>query len=1151
MSLYSINNLSNMNDLKKFFVIILLCYATESIRAQESQGDPYQYNPSEKMFLPTPEQASLLKFTDIPPGNHTGVFGYSVPIYTIQGNDFSIPISIDYHGMGIKVDELSGSVGLGWALNIGGISLSEEVRGERDQGPVNRLGHFNPFEFDPFYDPSDIDDYMDARGMTAIGTPILWVPSAELQPDYFSYSLLNNKGKFILDNNDKTHTIPKDDVKIIGTQWFIDNKGLKYYFSRYQQEQGLSGYGGDGVLPRISYSYKIDSIVSPKTKEKIKFEYYPVSYKYTASHSHSMRYKIFHNFSTQGDPSGSNTFSTITEYLPKTIEYNRVKVEFKYKMNGSVFMNREDVSNGGAILEYIEVVDKLNPSQKIKNIKLTTDYFTSPSGELLPGVCGGTTGVSCSTLYKRLRLKKVEDLLSSADYGFEYIGETTNEVLPARFSYKTDYWGMYNGKTNSSGLPETVFEYNGTKYYLPGADKNPDEHFAKIGSLKKVKLPTGGSQIFEYELDEYKNTVFDDDNTVFHPVHDYEEREFQLDTSGGNILNQLLPITVPAPDYRAGFGYKLEFYYPCNPNNDLLGDQLPEADAEYYQLELYKGTTKIAQFFKDGTFPVEQLNPGFDYSLKIVKFRNPSCPVSSIYVKLSWIHDYVTYPPNRKAGTLRVKNITLNDSAGNPQIKRSYKYTNFDYPSNPNLSSGVFSGRSLESSYVSSQPSDQNGGSMSYLNVSNNGLYNLTSSFGKSVVYERVTETYESTDASQTSENHKKEYIFSLPIEATYGGSGVSPIVPTPHTDYSGGLLLEERIKNNTNQLVKVTENQYNHENPDTFFNQFSGNYYSPHHFALSPVLLAVATAQNPYSGFYSFNVKFTYIYSAWIKLLSTKVDEYENGTRVRTNLTEYSYNEGAGAQNEFKSILPVSVTTRTSMTKDDETYVEKLKTVYKYPQDLTGGTQGSLMQALKDANRISDPVKTEKFIIKSGTETKLSELHMKYGTNLLPSEVHFRNELGNIDINSTTDRKVRYSRYDINGNIEEFIMEDGTPVSIVWGYNKQFPIAKVEGVAYSVVQTYITNIVNDSNSDTTNCIGLSGCNEATLRVSLNTFRKQPAFSDALITTYTYDPLLGITSITQPNGQVEYYKYDSAGRLELIHDKDLKVLKNMRYNYKD
>ena len=105
MSLNKISCQFNMNSMKMLIVIVLTFYAITNLEGQESQGDPYQYNPSDKMFLPTPEQASLLKFTNIPAGNHTGVLGYSVPIYTIQGKEFSLPISIDYHGMGIKVNE--------------------------------------------------------------------------------------------------------------------------------------------------------------------------------------------------------------------------------------------------------------------------------------------------------------------------------------------------------------------------------------------------------------------------------------------------------------------------------------------------------------------------------------------------------------------------------------------------------------------------------------------------------------------------------------------------------------------------------------------------------------------------------------------------------------------------------------------------------------------------------------------------------------------------------------------------------------------------------------------------------------------------------------------------------------------------------------
>src|SRR5690606_26888372 len=123
-----------------------------------------------------------------------------------------------------------------------------------------------------------------------------------------------------------------------------------------------------------------------------------------------------------GEDNVTNTFSTITEYLPKSIEYNRVKVIFKYKMNGQNFLMREDVDNGGAILEYIEVIDKQNPSEKIKNFKLTTTYFTSgDSGPLPSSLWGGSTGTTYGVLFKRLILKKVEDLIANTFFEFEYV----------------------------------------------------------------------------------------------------------------------------------------------------------------------------------------------------------------------------------------------------------------------------------------------------------------------------------------------------------------------------------------------------------------------------------------------------------------------------------------------------------------------------------------------------------------------------------------------------------------------------------------------------------------------------------------------------------------------------------------------------------
>ena len=53
----------------------------------------------------------------------------------------------------------------------------------------------------------------------------------------------------------------------------------------------------------------------------------------------------------------------------------------------------------------------------------------------------------------------------------------------------------------------------------------------------------------------------------------------------------------------------------------------------------------------------------------------------------------------------------------------------------------------------------------------------------------------------------------------------------------------------------------------------------------------------------------------------------------------------------------------------------------------------------------------------------------------------------------------------------------------------------------------------------------------------------------ASMTTFTYDPLVGMTSSTDPNGVVTKYEYDSFGRLKNVRDNDSKITARNYYHY--
>ncbi|MEL6562103.1 MAG: hypothetical protein AAFQ94_28210 [Bacteroidota bacterium] len=109
-------------------------------------------------------------------------------------------------------------------------------------------------------------------------------------------------------------------------------------------------------------------------------------------------------------------------------------------------------------------------------------------------------------------------------------------------------------------------------------------------------------------------------------------------------------------------------------------------------------------------------------------------------------------------------------------------------------------------------------------------------------------------------------------------------------------------------------------------------------------------------------------------------------------------------------------------------------------------------------------------------------------------------------------------------GVIVQTKSRDGIYTSYIWGYNNTLPLVVAVGVDSNTLKTAYQN-------DPQN------------------LRSLPELKDAQITTYEYDPVVGITAQTDPNGIRNTYHYDDLGRLIQVKDQDDQILQQYEYNY--
>ncbi len=204
-------------------------------------------------------------------------------------------------------------------------------------------------------------------------------------------------------------------------------------------------------------------------------------------------------------------------------------------------------------------------------------------------------------------------------------------------------------------------------------------------------------------------------------------------------------------------------------------------------------------------------------------------------------------------------------------------------------------------------------------------------------------------------------------------------------------------------------------------------------------------------------------------------------------------------------------------------------------------------MESIASLNRkhqINSPIQTENYRNDKLTNIQRTSFETFQNNNTLPGSIASAKDSRHLE------KQVEFTAYNAKGNLEEASRTNGSKIRYVWGYHKQYIIAKIEGYQDDFTPTQISlidNAINLSNLDNDRTVDYTG-KEGALRQALDQIKQ--GFPNALVTTSTYDPLIGVTSITDARGETIYYNYDDYNRLEFIKDHNNYVITQYCYNYK-
>ncbi|MEL6561278.1 MAG: DUF6443 domain-containing protein [Bacteroidota bacterium] len=363
------------------------------------------------------------------------------------------------------------------------------------------------------------------------------------------------------------------------------------------------------------------------------------------------------------------------------------------------------------------------------------------------------------------------------------------------------------------------------------------------------------------------------------------------------------------------------------------------------------------------------------------------------------------------------------------------------------------------------------------------------------------------------------------------------PFLPVADVDYKRGVLLQQEIFNEAQELLVKKEYDYHDITKvvdsvifafetkvgdcpwDQFYNTFD-NYVA----GVGIVTGNLNTDYEPSVGTCHSNGD---IGTDWRKF-------YKGALLPKSETTtEYFYNNGGTTETSSTTYYEYNYKQRISSKTVEFNEGGQLNTYrqdYFYPFILPGSeftsAESSVFNQMNLSNQIESPVLTKNY--RNGQLTgSVKQVFREFHPDLFKLSEIKTSKQGTIE-----ESRITYHEYDTLGNPLEVSQTSGTRISYIWGYHGMYPLAKMENVSYNLLSAsnlaLIGEVIEASDNDTT------AATEAALRSKLTALYN--TFFSSMVSTFTYDPMVGVTSNSDPRGYWNYFTYDDFYRLKFVKD---------------